>query len=225
MPQCHRKAAVVPPGPPSSLAGSLELSTSHSMSPPPSQGNLCPRASFLEQLSSGSGCQDGSSQAVPFPRGRSCSIPGQQCRAVNTRVGSSRFITLFLICNQPPLNPPLFPLLLLGSLFWWKLCSLCSRALEQSDGSHSTVLTHKGSCTCFDLHFSNASGGISISEMHFFCKVSMFFFSSTKLAKNKKKRKNYANFFFILKLSCDLYLSSPEACEKTFLMYLKLYRR
>lgn len=197
MPQCHRKAAVVPPRPPSSLAGSLELSTSHSMSPPPSQGNLCPRASFLEQLSSGSGSQDGFSQAVPFPRGRSSSIPGQQCRAVNTRVGSSRFITLFLICNQPPLNPPpssppvawLFILVEAGSL--------CSRALEQSDGSHSTVLTHKGSCTCFDLHFSNASGGISISEMHFFCKVSMFFFSSTKLTKKQKKKKEkLCKFFF-----------------------------
>lgn len=62
--------------------------------------------------------------------------------------------------------------------------------------SHSTVLAHKGSCTCFDLHFSNASGGISISEMHFFCKVSMFFFSSTKLTKKNKKRKNYAIFFY-----------------------------
>lgn len=109
------------------------------------------------------------------------------------------------------------------ALFLVEARSLCSRALEQSDGSHSTVLTHKGSCTCFDLHFSNASGGISISEMHFFCKVSMFFFSSTKL--KKKKRRKIMQFFFILKLSCDLYLSSPEACEKNLSYVLKIIQK
>lgn len=61
-----------------------------------------------------------------------------------------------------PLNLP-FPMLL-GSLLWWKLvASVPGPWSRVMDLRHSTVLTHKGSCTCFDLHFSNASGGISIS--------------------------------------------------------------
>lgn len=69
--------------PPSSLAGSLELSTSYSISPPPLQGNLCPRVSFSEQLNSGSVFQDSSSEPVPFCRGRVSFIPGsvvQYCK-------------------------------------------------------------------------------------------------------------------------------------------------
>lgn len=82
----QRSNGSYPQLPPGSLAGSLEVSTSASMSPPPLQGNLYPRASSLEPLNSGSVFQDHFSAPSPPGEG-SPPFRGQQCSIVNTRVG------------------------------------------------------------------------------------------------------------------------------------------
>lgn len=153
------------PGAPGTAAAAEPALSTSGPSPPTLAGESLPLGLF--SCSPGSVFQDGSAEPVPLPQRTGLlhsRVVARFCKYPSWIKSVHHSLPHLQTPKRESSHPPLCPLAWLFTLV--EVRSLCARSPEQRDGfeTHTrTVPTHKGSCTCFDLHFSNASGGISIS--------------------------------------------------------------